>query len=75
MQIVANNSSITANILNKISYPTNNSYKVLIFGKNKSGVLIGKYIGYSIANETSFTYLHLDPDDSEFGQLSTISIP
>jgi hypothetical protein len=73
VKIAANNNSITKEVLAKISFP-NNSYKILIFGKNSSGVLIGKYIGYA-TSKNSFTYWRLDPDDPKFGQGSTMSIP
>jgi len=71
LQLVANNKSITEDF-NSL-FPKN-CYKILIFGKNKSGELIGKYIGFTL-NGTSFSYWGLDPDDPKRGKAITIKIP
>ena len=74
MQEAANNYAITAEILGRMHYPYN-SYKMLVFGRNSEGVLIGKYLGYATVDGKKFDYLILDPDDPKFGQLSSMSIP
>lgn len=73
MKIAANNNSIDVDVISKIRYP-NNSYKVIIFGKNKSGEAIGKYTGYT-TDGANFIFLRLDPDNPKFGQMGSMEIP
>lgn len=67
---ITNNSGITEEVYKKIKFPTN-CYKLMVFGKNKTGALMGKYIGYA-TDEKSFNCICIDPESSSFGKPSTI---
>ena len=65
LKITANNDGITEEVYNAIKFPTN-CYKIIVFGKNKAGKLIGKYAGYSLG--TSYIYWDINPESSSFGK-------
>ena len=73
LKLVANNDGITQEVYNKISF-ANNCYKIVVYGKNKNGKLIGKYVGYSTTG-SSFTYWCIDADDASFGNSTVVAIP
>ncbi|MDR2564410.1 MAG: hypothetical protein LBC98_10825 [Prevotellaceae bacterium] len=43
-----------------------NCYKMVVYGKNKAGKVIGIYVGY--VEGTSFHYWDINPDSSSFGK-------
>ncbi len=47
---------------------------MIVYAKDNSGKLIGKYIGYSTTG-TNVIYWNIDPKDASFGDESTITIP
>ncbi len=77
LKLIANNDAITEDIYSRINLG-NNSYKIVVYGKNKNGVLIGKYVGsssYTIMSQLYFDYMNIDPDDTRFGQVARMAIP
>ena len=73
LKLMTNNDAITEQIYNSISF-SNNCYKMIVFGKNKAGVLIGKYVGYS-TNGKSYIYWCIDPESSSFGKQASKNTP
>ncbi|MDR1357230.1 MAG: BACON domain-containing protein [Tannerellaceae bacterium] len=73
LKLITNNSAITERIYNSMSF-TNNCYKMIVFGKNTSGKLIGKYAGYSASGKT-YVYWCLDPESPAFGQQESRNTP
>ena len=73
LRLVTNNPDITEQVFNGI-YFQNAFYNIIIYGKNKNGVLIGKYVGFSLDGKI-FNCWHLDPEDPDFGKVTTLSIP
>jgi len=73
LKLITNNNAITEEVYRSISFP-NNCYKVIVFGKNKAGELIGKYVGYS-TNGKSFIYWNINPESAKFGQRASKSTP
>jgi uncharacterized repeat protein (TIGR02543 family) len=73
LKLIANNNAITEAIYNSISFPTN-CYKMIVYGKNNAGTLIGKYFGYSLDGRTYF-YVCIDPASTQFGQRSSKNTP
>lgn len=69
---IVNNPGITEAVYNSISFAVN-CYKIIIYEKNSSGKLIGKYIGY-VFNEVYF-YWCIDPEDKDFGKSFTVVFP
>ena len=68
MRRIANNNGITEEVYNAMTFPTN-CYKIIVFGKNKAGKLIGKYAGYSLGK--SYIYWDINPESSSFGKSGT----
>ncbi|MDR0680260.1 MAG: hypothetical protein LBG15_00170 [Dysgonamonadaceae bacterium] len=73
LKLITNNNAITEQIYNGISFP-NNCYKMIVFGKNGAGKLIGKYVGYS-ANGKAYNYWCIDPESSSFGKQESKNTP
>lgn len=69
---ITNNPDITETVYNDINFVIN-CYKVIIYDKNKSGKLIGKYAGYVF--EGTYIYWNIDPEDNNFGKRFTVSFP
>ncbi|GHT24064.1 hypothetical protein FACS189430_08350 [Bacteroidia bacterium] len=72
---LSNNSAITEDLFSKISYPSGGHSRLIIFGKNKAGTLIGKYVGYLTTIQSPFTYWCIDPESSSFGVRATKTLP
>jgi hypothetical protein len=72
---LSNNNAITQDLFNSIIYPSGGQYRLIIFGKNSSGTLIGKYVGYATTYQGSFTYWCIDPESSSFGSRATKALP
>jgi hypothetical protein len=70
---MSNNEAISEEIYNTIHFPTN-SYKLIVFGRNREGVLIGKYVGYSLDGKT-FNYWCVDSENASFGQQDSKNTP
>jgi hypothetical protein len=68
LKIMANNDDITETVYSSIFFP-NNCYKIIVYGKNKAGKLIGKYVGYSLGK--NFEYWNINPESSSFGKSGT----
>jgi len=73
LRTIANNPAITAELLSMMLLNSNRNLNMVVYGKDKNGVLIGKYLGYP--SSTSITYWRIDPDDPEFGFPFTTPIP
>ncbi|MDR2118402.1 MAG: hypothetical protein LBP25_02540 [Tannerellaceae bacterium] len=73
LRLVANNNGITQEVYSRISFATN-CYKIVVYGKNRNGKLIGRYTGYSTTG-FDFVYWCIDPDDPSFGSSFTAEIP
>ena len=73
LKLITNNSAITEQIYNSISFSTN-CYKMIVFGKNRAGKLVGKYVGYS-TNGKSYIYWCIDPESSSFGTQASKNTP
>lgn len=69
---ITNNPGITEAVYNSINFAIN-CYKVIIYDKNKSGNLIGKYIGYVLYD--AYIYWCVDPDNANFGKRLTTALP
>jgi hypothetical protein len=72
---LSNNSAITQDVFDNIVYPSGGQYRLIVFGKNSSGMLIGKYVGYATTYQSLFTYWCIDPESSSFGSRATKSLP
>lgn len=67
---LANNDAITETLYQNMNAATPvNCYKLIVFGKNKEGKLIGKYVGFVLYN--SFVYWSINPENSNFGKSAT----
>ena len=73
LKLITNNNAITEQIYNSISFSTN-CYKMIVFGKNSSGNLIGKYVGYSTDGKI-YIYWCIDPDSPSFGEKTSKNTP
>ncbi len=71
---LSNNTAITEALFNSIKYPSGGHYRVIVFGKTASGMLIGKYVGYSTDGKTC-NYWCIDPESPTFGQPASKSTP
>jgi hypothetical protein len=74
---LSNNSTITEELFNSIKFPSGGHYRLLVFGKNSSGTLIGKYIGYApnTTNANVFYYWCIDPESTSFGSFASKTMP
>jgi hypothetical protein len=68
LRILTNNSDITEDIYKSIYTPTS-CYKIIVYGKNKAGKLVGKYVGYSLGK--TFEYWNINPESPSFGKPGT----
>jgi hypothetical protein len=73
LKLMSNNDAITEQIYNSISF-SNNCYKMIVFDKDKTGKLIGKYVGYS-TNGKTYIYWCIDPESSSFGEKASKNTP
>lgn len=74
---LSNNSAITEELFNIINFPSGSYYRLMVFGKNSSGILIGKYIGYAATttNSNIFNYWCIDPESASFGIFASKTMP
>jgi hypothetical protein len=74
---LSNNAAITEELFNDIKFPSGGHYRLIIFGKNSSGTLIGKYVGY-VTNTTNvqiFNCWCIDPESTSFGSFLNKTMP
>jgi hypothetical protein len=75
LKLIANNDDITQTVFSNI-YFAQNSYKMIVFGKNKAGKLVGKYIGSTTYNGplVTFNYWCIDPEDASYGKNDSVDL-
>jgi uncharacterized repeat protein (TIGR02543 family) len=73
LRLMANNSGITEEVYNTITFP-GYTYKLIVFAE-RNGKKYGRYVGYSTTAGDRFVYWNIDPDDADFGKISSRAIP
>jgi hypothetical protein len=64
-KMITNGDAITTNIHASMFFPTN-CYKIIVYGKNTAGKVIGKYIGYSTGS--TYVYWCINPENGDYGK-------
>jgi hypothetical protein len=63
--MITNGDAITEDLYKKIIFETN-CYKIIVYGKNTAGKVIGKYIGYSTGS--TYIYWCINPENGNYGK-------
>jgi len=80
LKLISNNDAITQELYNRIFIRNDNTYlyKMIVYGKNSEGILIGKYVGWVelFVNSLMIYHYHcIDSEDPSFGMPSTKEVP
>ncbi|MDR3236604.1 MAG: hypothetical protein LBT48_07795 [Prevotellaceae bacterium] len=68
-KLLTNGDAFTSEISSSMWAFPNNCYKIIVYGKNKAGKVIGKYVGYSTGS--SYEYWCINPENGNYGKSGT----
>jgi hypothetical protein len=65
LKMIINGDAFTTDIYVSMTFP-NNCYKIIVYGKNTAGKVIGKYVGYSTGK--TYDYWCISPENANYGK-------